>query len=329
MERIVLSGIRATGKLHLGNYLGAIKDFVKLQKENKCFFFVADWHSLTTLDSFDKLNEYSFEIVVDFLSAGLDPKKCTIFLQSDIPEIPELALLLSMFQPANELYVLPTYKDVIAKKPGKNNAGLLYYPILMAADILAHKANLVPVGSDQEIHVRVARKIARRFNNKFGETFPVPQIFEKESIKVPSLDGTEKMGKSEDKNNTIFLTDKPDVVRKKIATAVTDTARKFKKDPGNPFECRLYDIHELVSPPEVVKMIKTNCQTAKTGCIECKGLLSHAINELLKPLREKRKLIVAKPGLIKDVLHQGKLQARTSAKQTLEQVRKKMGLTQF
>ncbi len=327
MKQIVLSGIRPTGKLHLGNYLGAIRDFVKLQEECKCFFFVADWHSLTTLDDFSELRKNSFEIVMDFLAAGLSPGKCTIFLQSDIPEIAELALLLSMFQPANELSTLPTYQDVIAKKPNKNNAGLLYYPILMAADILAHKAHLIPVGRDQEIHIRVARDIARRFNNRFGDTFPIPQTFEKESIKVPGLDGTEKMGKSED--NDILLTDSPDIIRQKIAIAVTDTSRKHLCDPGNPFICNLFAMHELVSSENTVEEIKIGCKTAKIGCLECKKMLSSSIIDLLMPFQEKRKKFATNPNLVKEVLHYGRLKAKKNAKKTLNEVREKMGLSSF
>ena len=318
MENIIVSGIRPTGKLHIGNYLGAIKDFVKLQHEGKCFFFIADWHSLTTFKKYELLKEYSLDVAIDFLAAGLIPEKCTIFLQSDVPEIAELALLLSMFQPANELYTLPTYKEKAEKD---SNAGLLYYPILMAADILAHKAHLVPVGSDQEIHIRISREIARRFNNTFGDFFPTPQTFEKESIKVPGLDGSEKMGKSE--GNTINLSDSPKAIEKKISVAVTDTARKRRQDPGNPFECNIFAMHELVSKEETVKLVRTGCNTTDIGCVDCKNILSQRLIEMLKPLQERRKTIST--DYVERVLREGAEKARESANNTLKQVREKMG----
>jgi tryptophanyl-tRNA synthetase len=326
MNKVILSGIRPTGKLHLGNYLGAIKDFVRLQDEGNCFYFVADWHSLTTFKDYSKLREYSMGVVLDFLSAGLEPEKCTIFLQSDIPEIAELALLLSNFQSANELYVLPTYKEKVEKDPKNNNAGLLYYPILMAADILAHKANLVPVGSDQEIHVRVARNIARRFNNEFGKIFPMPQIFEKESIRVPGLDNSGKMGKSEENENVISLSDPPKTVRSKLAVAVTDTARKRRNDPGHPFECNIFAIHEFFSNEESIRSLQKNCMNAEIGCVECKKMLGDKIIELLEPMQEKRKEISERPNFVEKVLQEGKIKARASAQKTLAQVRENLGL---
>ncbi len=327
MREIVLSGIRPTGKLHLGNYFGALKDFVRLQNEGKrCFFFVADWHSLTTLEHHEKIRENTSEIIKTYLSIGLNPNKCTIFVQSDVPEIAEIAILLSMFQPANELSVLPTYKDVIVKHPENNNAGLLYYPILMAADILAHKATLVPVGRDQEIHVRVAKNIVRIINNRFGNILPIPQIFEKETIVVPGLDGSGKMAKSkEKKNTTIDLIDSKKAIKEKLSRALTDPQRKKRNDPGNPFNCNLFKLHELTSDEDIVKNIQQGCHSAEIGCVDCKRCLTDSIWNLLTPIQERRKNITDKD--IQNTREKGAREARESAQKTLKILKTKMGLS--
>lgn len=329
-KEIIVSGIRPTGKMHLGNYLGAMRVFAELQEKYECFFFAADFHSLTDRKDSKGIKEDLPEIIMDYLASGLDPEKCTIFAQSSVPEIPELALLLSMIQPIGKLLRLGTFKEKAEKikKQGRSpNAGLLCYPVLMAADILIQKAGWIPVGKDQLPHIELARALARRFNNLYGKTFPMPQVFEKKPIKVPGLDGTEKMGKSED--NAILLTDSPDAIKQKIAIAVTDTDRKRRNDPGNPFVCNLFTMHELVSPKDVVEEVKTGCQAAKIGCLECKKMLSSKIIDLLKPFQEKRKEIAAKPSLVKEVLHQGGLKARKTAKETVNEVREKMGLSSF
>lgn len=327
MKKIIVSGIRPTGKLHLGNYLGAMKIFAELQENYNCFFFAADYHSLTTETNPDNLRTSLPEIIADYLASGLDPEKCTIFAQSSVPEIPELALLLSMIQPAGELQRLPTFREKAEKQTEGANAGLLLYPVLMAADILVQKAHLVPVGKDQLPHIYLTQDLAKRFNERFGLTFPMPEVYEGKPIKVPGLDGTEKMGKSE--GNTINLTDKPETINQKIAVAVTDTARKRRTDPGNPFICNLFAIHELISLGKTVEEIKKGCQTAEIGCIECKKILSDGIIELLKPFQVKREEITAKTGLVKEVLYEGGLKARKTAKKTLEEVRDKMGISLF
>jgi len=324
---VVLSGIRATGKLHLGNFLGAIRNFVDLQERYVCFFFIADYHSLTTETNPDRLRENLPEVVIDYLAAGLNPQKCTIFAQSSVPEIAELALLLSMVQPLRELERLPTYRDKMNVQSENVNAGLLYYPILMAADILIQKAVLIPVGKDQLPHIYFTQKIARRFNARYGETFPIPEALQGKTIKVPGLDGTEKMGKTE--GNTINLDDPPEVVRKKVAVAVTDTARKRREDSGNPYECNMFALHELLSPPGIIEQVSGGCKTAGIGCVGCKEILSQEIIELLAPIQEKRTEIAANPDFVRQVLYEGARRARMSAQDTITEVREKMGLRQF
>jgi len=330
MKPIVVSGIRATGKLHLGNYLGAMRNFVLLQQDYECYFFIADWHSLTTEEDAGKVKDNLLPIVIDYLAAGLDPRMCAIFAQSSIPEIPELALLLSMVEPVSDLEVLPTYKEKmeLQKKSGKTvTAGLFFYPILMAADILIQKATVVPVGKDQLPHIFCARDIAQRFNARFGITFPLPNALEGKAVRVPGLDGTNKMGKSQD--NTIELVESEESITMKLATAVTDPARKRRNDPGNPFECNIFDLHELVSPPDAIEWAKQGCKSAGIGCLECKKKLSEAIVKLLAPFQERRAEIAAKPGYAEEILHEGTKKARFNAKRVLEEVREKMGLKYF
>jgi len=329
MKQVVVSGIRATGKLHLGNYLGAMRNFVALQEQYDCYFFIADYHSLTTESDAQKIKENLVPIVVNYLAVGLDPQKCTIFAQSSVPEIAELALLLSMVEPAAELQGLPTYREKVASQESKGelvSAGLLFYPVLMAADILIQKAIVIPVGKDQLPHIEFTRDIARRFNNRYGSTFPMPQALEGKAIKVPGLDGTGKMGKSEGEENALYLDDPPEVITQKIATAVTDPSRKRREDKGNPFECNLYALHELISSPDVVAWAKDGCQNAGIGCLECKKQLSEGIIKLLAPIQIRRKEILARPGYVEEVLCEGAEKARINARATVQEVREKMGL---
>ena len=327
MKEIVVSGIRATGKLHLGNYLGAMRNFVGLQGQYDCFFFVADYHSLTTETNPGQLKTHLTEIVKDYLAIGLDPEKCTIFVQSSVPEVAELSLLLSMVEPAADLEMCPTYKEKKQAQAENVNSGLLFYPILMAADILIQRATLVPVGKDQLPHIQITRDIAERFNARYGEVFPIPQALESRPVRVPGLDGTEKMGKSS--HNTIDLVDTPETISRKLAVAVTDTARKRRQDPGNPFKCNIFAIHELVSPEKTISEIKDQCRSAGIGCVECKRLLASKIIELLSPFQEKRKEIEAKPDFVREVLCEGAACARETARQTVEEAREKMGLRHF
>ncbi|MFH1713995.1 MAG: tryptophan--tRNA ligase [Candidatus Nealsonbacteria bacterium] len=331
MKERVVSGIRATGQLHLGNYLGAMRNFVDMQEKYECFFFIADYHTLTTAPNPETIRQNLPEIVLSYLAIGLDPEKCTIFAQSSVPEITELTLLLSMIQPVSELERLPTYKDKKKNQPKNINLGLLSYPVLMAADIIIQKANLVPVGRDQLPHIELTQKITERFNRRYGDTFPVPKALIEKAITVPGLDGTGKMGKSE--VNAIDLIDEPEVVYQKIKVAVTDTNRKRRSDSGNPFECNLYTIHEqLTSDPfhdPLVKSILEGCKTAAIGCVECKERLSARVVELLKPFQERRKELASKLDYVQQVLHEGGLKARKTAQETVAEAREKMGLQLF
>lgn len=323
-QEVVVSGIRATGKLHLGNYFGAMRNFVVLQEKYNCFFFIADYHSLTTESDADALRQHLLPIVKDYLAIGLDPQKCVLFAQSSVPEIVELALLISMVQPQTTLE-MPTWEDKKKEQEAKGNSascGLYYYPILMAADILIQKAVLVPVGKDQIPHIEFTHDVARRFNNRYGAIFPMPKVLEGKAIKVPGLDGTEKMGKSS--GNTIDLVEEPEVVRKKLSVAVTDTARKRRQDPGNPFSCNIFAMHELVSAGKLVSEIKGACCSATIGCVECKKALSDGIIQLLAPFQQRRLSI--SDDYARDVLREGGKKARESARQTVAEVRDKMGL---
>lgn len=323
--RVVVSGIRATGRMHLGNYIGAMRNFSALQEEYRCFFFVADYHTLTSLDQPDKLRQNLPEIVMDYLAAGLDPEKSVIFAQSSVPEIAELSLLLSMVTMVGELQRCPTFKDKVKSQPDNINLGLFSYPTLMAADILIQRANLVPVGEDQLPHIELARVIAGRFNQKYGKVFPLPGALLEKAVRVPGLDGSGKMGKSD--SNTIDLADTSEMIHRKFASAVTDTARQRRTDPGNPYNCRLFDIHEFVSDAGIVEQIKTDCQHAKIGCVDCKRILANSTIDFLAPFQTRRAEIT--PSFALDVLHTGGQTARQTASQTLTQARELMGLREF
>lgn len=324
-KQIVVSGIRATGKLHIGNYFGAMRNFVTLQEEHDCFFFIADYHSLTTEEDAEALRTHLLPIVKDYLAVGLDPAKCTLFAQSSVPEIAELALLLSMVQSKTELEGLPTWKEKEkAQTDGGKlvSAGLFFYPVLMAADILIQRATIVPVGKDQLPHLEFTRDIARRFNNRYGQTFPICNALEGGAIKVPGLDGKEKMGKSD--GNTIDLMEPAEAVFRKLSTAVTDTNRKRRQDPGDPYACNMFALHELISSPTTVEEIKAGCKTATIGCVDCKKMLGGNINKFLAPFQERYHAISDEHA--RQVLIDGGERARKTARQTVDEVRDKMGL---
>jgi len=322
---VVVSGIRATGKLHLGNYIGAMRNFPPLQESHDCFFFVADYHTLTSLTDPEQLVTNLPEIVADYLAAGLDPERSVIFAQSSVPEIAELALLLGMVTPVGELQRCPTFKEKVKTQPDNVNTGLFCYPVLMAADILIQKANLVPVGEDQIPHIEMTRTIAAKFNNRYGEVFPLPEAVIEKAVKVPGLDGSGKMGKSE--GNTIDLRNSPEAIRQKISVAVTDTKRQRRSDLGDPYNCRLYDIHEFVTEAGKVNEIRCDCQSAKIGCVDCKNILTESVVAYLTPFQEQRVRIDR--DYVMDVLHDGGLKARQTAQTTVSAVRGKMGLRNF
>lgn len=326
-KEVVVSGIRATGRLHLGNYIGAMQKFPPLQNNYQCYFFIADYHTLTTLPDPELLRTNLVEIVIDYLAAGLDPAKSVIFAQSSVPEIAELSTLLGMVSTVGELQRCPTFKEKVRQQPNNVNLGLFSYPVLMASDILIQKANLVPVGEDQLPHIELAKAIARRFNERYGEVFPIPEALQERAIRVPGIDGSGKMGKSD--NNTIDLMESPESISTKIKGAVTDTKRIRRNDPGHPFECNMYALHEFVSTSDAVGKIRCDCETAAIGCVDCKKSLALALTDYLSPFQERRIEIAKSPDFIKDILHEGGKKARESACVTIEEVRTRMGLQRF
>ena len=327
----VVSGMRPTGKLHLGNYVGALANWVQMQDRYECFFFVADWHALTS-DYADtsKIKENAMEVTLDWLAAGLDPAKCTIFIQSHVPQHAELHLLFSMVTPLGWLERVPTYKEQRENVADKDLSmyGFLGYPVLQAADILIHKGNVVPVGEDQVAHVELTREIVRRFNQfyqlKDEPVFPEPQALLTKTPKLPGTDGR-KMSKSY--GNTILLTDRVLTVRQKLKTMVTDPARVRRSDPGNPDVCPVGDLHKIFSNAETMAKVNEGCRSAGIGCIECKGWAADSLVQTLKPMQERRKKYEENPRLAWDILEAGNTRGRQSADATMNEVREAMGMS--
>lgn len=326
----VLSGIRPTGNLHLGNYFGAVKNFLRMQRENNCFFFIADYHSLTTHPTPENLHENVKNVLSEYLAVGLDPEIATIYIQSDVPEIPELYLLLNMNAYVGELERTTTFKEKVRKQPDNVNAGLLTYPVLMAADIIIHKSQKVPVGKDQEQNLEMARKFAKRFNRMYNvELFPEPQAynFGEQLVKIPGLDGTGKMGKSE--GNGIYLIDEPKIIRKKVMKAVTD-AGPTEKDQQMPEPIQnLFTLMEVVSTEDTVKHFagKYNDCTIRYG--DLKKQLAEDIINFTTPIREKIISIRNDDHYLRKVVQMGKEKARESASKTLKEVREIIGFKSF
>ena len=319
----ILSGMRPTGALHLGNYFGALENWVKLQDDYDCYFFVADWHALTTgYEDTSEVKNNINDIIIDWISAGLDPEKCVIFLQSSIKEHAELHLLFSMTTPLSWLYRCPTYKDQLNQIKDRNitTYGFLGYPCLQAADILMYKAEYVPVGEDQLPHLELTREIARRFNNLFEEVFPEPQAILTKAKVLPGTDGR-KMSKSY--GNTIALSDSPEVIGKKVSTMITDPARIKKDDPGHPDICTVFAFHKVFNEEEIPQ-IEEDCKGGKIGCVQCKKRLAQKMTEHLEPIYERRQKLLEKPGVVKEILHNGNENAQKVASKTMEEVRKAM-----
>lgn len=321
-----VSGMRPTGSLHLGHYFGVIKNWLELQNNFDAYFFVADWHALTS-DFADpsKIAENTKNMVLDWLASGLDPEKCVIFRQSDILEHAELSLLFSMFTPVSWLERNPTYKEQLQQIKSKDlgNAGFLCYPVLMAADILMYLPKGVPVGEDQLPHLELTREIGRRFNYLYGDLFPEPQAMLTKAAKCPGLDGR-KMSKSY--GNGIFLQDDLAEIQAKIKNMYTDPARKRKSDPGNPDVCNLFPYHLLLSSHEEQEEIRRGCTAASFGCVDCKKLFIKNLLAFLSPFQERRAALAADPGKVHEVINNGNEKARAFAKKTMEKVRNKMGL---
>ena len=321
MKKRLLSGMRPTGPLHLGNYHGALANWVRLQDPYDCFFFVADWHALTSdYEKPDFIRGYTTEILLDWLSAGLTPEKSTLFIQSRVKEHAELFLILSMITPVPWLERNPTYKDQIDQLNHKDLStfGFLGYPVLQAADIIMYKPYGVPVGVDQAPHVEITREIARRFNYFYGPVFPEPEVILTET---PKLLGTDRRKMSKSYGNAIFLSDPPETVAAKVGAMITDPQRMRKSDPGNPDVCNVYDFHKLYSPPEVTAEVNRRCRTADIGCVECKKLMAGHLNAFLDPIRERRRFYLERPGLVEEIITAGSDKARQTARRTLEEVR--------
>jgi tryptophanyl-tRNA synthetase len=319
--------MRSTGKLHLGNYVGALDNWVRMQDEYDCFFEVADWHALTT-DYADtsRVKQNSIEVALDWLAAGLNPEKSVIFIQSHVPAHAELHLLFSMITPLGWLERVPTYKEQRENIQDKDlgTYGFLGYPVLQAADILVYKADVVPVGEDQVAHVELTREIARRFNGFYGDVFPEPQSLLTIAPKLPGTDGR-KMSKSY--GNTIMLTDPEPVVRQKLKTMVTDPARVRRSDPGNPDVCPVGDLHKIFSGKETMAKVYEGCRSASIGCIECKSWAADALVQLLSPMQERRKKFEENPRLAWDILEAGSERARRAAAATMDGARAAMGMS--
>src|SRR3954466_9011659 len=326
----VLSGMRPTGKLHLGHLVGALDNWVRLQNEYDCFFFVADWHALTT-DYADtsRVKQNIIEMMYDMLAAGLDPEKATLFTQSHVPQHAELHLLLSMITPLGWLERVPTYKEQRENIKDKDlgTYGFLGYPVLQSADILIYRGDYVPVGEDQVPHVELTREIARRFNMFYGGkhgVFPEPQPLLTPTPKLPGTDGR-KMSKSY--GNTVMLTDPEAVVRQKLKTMVTDPARVRRTDPGNPDVCPVGDLHKIFSDRATLAKVDEGCRSAGIGCIECKGWAADALVNILNPMQERRKKYEQNPRLAWDILEAGSAKARKVANATMEEVRDAMHMS--
>ena len=321
MKKRVLSGMRPTGKLHLGNLHGALDNWRRLQDEYECFFFVADLHALTTeYQNSAPIRDYTQEILIDWLSAGLDPKKCTIFVQSKVPEHTQLHLIFSMITPLPWLERNPTYKEQQKELVEKdiNTYGFLGYPVLQAADILIYKAQVVPVGIDQLPHIELTREIARRFNHLYRPVFPIPEPLLTEMPKILGIDGR-KMSKSY--NNAIYLSDPPEVIKEKVSRMFTDPSRLRRYDPGNPNICNVFSFHKLYTPTDVVEDIKRDCPLAKIGCVDCKKILAQNLIKGLSYHQERRQYYLMHSKELDDILQWGISYARKEAQATLEEVK--------
>ncbi|HZF07353.1 MAG TPA: tryptophan--tRNA ligase [Thermoanaerobaculia bacterium] len=328
-SKIVLSGMRSTGKLHLGNYFGALKNWVELQDRYRCYYFAADWHALTS-DYADPsaVADNTLEMVADWIAAGLDPERSVLFIQSMVPEHAELHLLMSMITPLGWLERVPTYKEQIKELDNKDLStyGFLGYPILQTVDIVVYRAHYVPVGEDQASHLEISREITRRFNHlygKGGEVFPEPQGLFTPTAKVPGIDGR-KMSKSY--GNAINLSDPPEVIRKKCMEMFTDPQRLRRKDPGRPEVCNLYEFHKLISSGEVQERVARECRAAEIGCVDDKRLLADLMIEYLEPIRRRREELIRDKDTLYDILLEGSKKARERAGETMELVRQAIGL---
>ena len=325
MKERVFSGIQPSGVIHIGNYLGAIKNWVKLIESYQCVFCVVDYHAITVSYEPAELKLRVLEAVKTLLASGIDPGRCALFVQSWVPEHTELAWILNTVTPIVDLERMTQYKDKKQQHTDNINTGLLTYPLLMASDILLYKTNVVPVGEDQVQHLEMTREIARRFNAKFGDTFVEPRTLLGEATRIKGLDGGAKMSKS--LNNYVALMEEEDELWNKLKTAVTDPARKKRSDPGNPLICNIYALHTYFSSAQEVKYVEEGCKSAGIGCIDCKRILLKNVNNTIAPLRERKKELDRKPEYVNDVLEEGRGFCSKIAKETMREVREKIGVS--
>ena len=321
----VFSGARPTGRQHLGNYLGAIKNYVALQDDYDCVYCIVDLHALTTVEDTLNLRQNTYEMALDWLAAGIRPAETIMFVQSQVPQVTELHTILSMVTPLGKLTDLPTFKEKVRQQPDNVNYGLVGYPVLMTADIVLYKSDIVPVGVDQAPHIEFAREIVRSFNYRFNTKALIePQMKNTEVPKVLGIDGKDKMGKS--LNNHIELASTPEETGQRVMQMVTDPARLRRNDPGNPDVCNVFSMHKIFSSAEEVETINRDCRTAALGCVDCKKLFAKNLNKSLEPFRAKRAEIASKPEQVWDILHDGAKRARTLAEQTMQEVREAVQL---
>lgn len=321
----VFSGARPTGRQHLGNYLGAIKNYVALQEDYDCVYCIVDVHALTTVETTQELRQNTTEMTLDWLAAGIRPEETIVFAQSHVPEVMELHTYLSMVTQFGKLTDLPTFKEKVRQQPENVNYGLLGYPVLMTADIVLYKADIVPVGIDQAPHLEFAREIVRSFNYRYNCNVLIePQAKHTEIPKVIGIDGKEKMSKS--LNNHIELASTPEETTARVREMVTDPARMKRTDPGNPDVCNVYTMHKIFSLQQDVEMVNVECRRAGIGCVDCKKLLAKNMNADLDPFRARRAEFASKPGYVKEVLDDGASRARVIAQQTMKEVREAIQL---
>src|SRR5215212_1952670 len=321
----VFSGARPTGRQHLGNYLGAIQNYVALQQDYDCVYCIVDVHALTTVENTQELKLNTFEMALDWLAAGIRPDESILFVQSHVPEVMELHTYLSMVTALGKLTDLPTFKEKVQQQPENVNYGLLGYPVLMTADIVLYKTDVVPVGIDQAPHLEFAREIVRSFNYRYKTKALVePQVKHTEIKKVVGIDGKDKMSKS--LNNHIELACTPEETTARVREMVTDPARMKRTDPGNPDVCNVYTMHKIFSPPADVEMVNVECRRAGIGCVDCKKLLAKNMNNHLEPFRTRRAEFASRPGYVQDVLKDGAQRARVIAEKTMEEVREAIAL---
>ena len=316
----VFSGIRPTGRAHLGNYLGAFKNYVALQDDYECVYCIVDLHALTTVEDTLNLKQNTYNLALDLLAVGIRPEETILFVQSHVPQVTELHTILSMVTPLGKLTDLPTFKEKVRQSPNNVNYGLVGYPVLMSADILLYKTDLVPVGIDQAPHLEFAREVVRSFNYHFNTNVLIePQMKAAEVQKVLGIDGKEKMGKS--LNNQIELAATPEETRQRVMMMVTDPHRIKRTDPGNPDICNVFTLHKVFTNKDDVEMINIECRRAGIGCVDCKKRLAESLNGALEPFRVKRAEIAARPDLVPSVLEDGAKRARAIAEKTMQEVR--------